>query len=305
MRNICLISNYNYAAYLNDCLSSIVSQTKKFDQIIIVDDGSTDDSREIITKFCRNRSYATFIFKKNGGQLSCYNAIIELIQPDDFVFFIDSDDIYPHDYLEKISPYIAKRIADFIFVTPVLFIDGTSPLQSACIGPEKTFTFASTSALTRKIRCYIGAETSCICMKGSLYHSLLPYPYEEDWTTRADDVLIYGASIIGTHKAYIESLGIGYRIHANNKHAGRYISTRERVDRELKLERLFQWFSEKTGVTQRAPLQSVFLELGLIPKVFRSRFLIPSPIRIVLKNVVDFLSVFKLLLLGACGGKRK
>ncbi len=296
MRNICLVTNYNYAHFLQECLISLVSQTRKFDQIIIIDDGSTDHSREIIGRFCHDCSYAIAVNKNNGGQLSCLNAALEFIKHEDYVFFIDSDDIFPRDYLELILPFMEKGDADFLFVNPVRFRNGEHPLDSAKIAPEKTFAFSSTSALTRKIRCFIGAETSCVCMKGSLYHALLPYPYERDWITQADDLLTFGASIIGAHKLYIESLGVSYRIHAHNNFAEKRITPGEWTDWRLRRERLFKWYSDKAMLPLHASLRNVIHEAIIIPKPIRKRFLIPSPALIWLVDFMFFSSIFRFLL---------
>lgn len=277
MRNVCLVTNYNYEKFLPECLHSLASQTQKFDQIIIVDDGSTDDSRQIINRFCQDFDSAITIEKENGGQLSCFNAALEFVKPDDYVFFMDSDDIFPPDYLEQVCPFIKQGNADFFFVNPVHFKDGEQTLPSAKISPQKAFTFSSTSALTRKIRCFIGAETSCLCMKGSLYESLLPYPYEKDWITQADDLITFGASILGAHKLYIESLGVNYRIHDDNNFVGKEISLEEMTDWRLRLERLFLFYSEKALLPLRPPLKSVILESLPLPKTIRKRFKIPSP----------------------------
>lgn len=295
MRTICLVINHNYSRYLKECFDSLVSQSVRFDQIIIVDDGSTDDSREIIGKFCHDRTDATGIYKKNGGQLSCFNAAREHIGSDDFVFFMDSDDIFPHDYLEQVVPVIIKEKVDFVFVNAVPFKEGELPLQSACIAPAKTFRFSATSALTRLIRCYIGVQTSCICMKGSLFHALLPYPAEDDWITRADDVLIYGSSIIGAHKLYVASLGISYRIHSSNNFIGRNVSPHELADWRLRHERLFTWYSHKTGVPLRPLLKNALHEAVLIPRAVRKRFAIPSPILIFLFDILVLASIMNLL----------
>ena len=49
---ICLVNNYNNEKFIGDCLSSVVNQTKSFDQVLIVDDGSVDGSKDIIQDFC-------------------------------------------------------------------------------------------------------------------------------------------------------------------------------------------------------------------------------------------------------------
>jgi hypothetical protein len=296
MRNICLVTNYNYARYLEECLHSVVSQTQKFDLILIVDDGSTDASGEIISSFCNDCTYAQAIFKMNGGQLSCFHAALGSVKPDDYVYFIDADDTYPHDYLEQSSLIIAKENADFIFVHPIKFNDGEQLPQYACIGPDKSYLFPSTSALARKIHCWVGAQTSCLCIKGSLLHSILPYPFENDWMSRADDVLIFGSSILGASKLYIESLGVGYRVHASNNFVGRTITAIERAGWRLRHERLFNWYSEKTGVSGQPPLKNTLHESALIPRHIRKQLGIPSPAFIFLFDILILVPIIKILI---------
>lgn len=303
MRTICLVTNYNYSHYLEESLRALVSQTQKFDQILIVDDGSTDASREIISAFCAECTYARAIFKSNGGQLSCFHAALEFIQPDDAVFFLDADDLYPCDYLEQVCRVMAEEPADFVFVTPVHFTDNDQPLQSACIGPAESYLFPSTSALTRKMYSWIGAQTSCLCLKGALLHTILPYPFEKDWQTRADDILIFGSSIIGARKLYIESLGIGYRIHASNNFVGKEISATDRAAWRLRHERLFKWYAEQTGVHRQSPLKNAIHEAALIPRKIRARLDIPSPAFICLFDILLLVPIIKILIKDMVGSR--
>ena len=48
---VCLINNYNYSEYLPECLDSVFSQTHPFYKVMVVDDGSTDESVEIIKNY--------------------------------------------------------------------------------------------------------------------------------------------------------------------------------------------------------------------------------------------------------------
>ena len=56
MKTTCLINNYNYANYLPDAINSALNQTIQFDEIIIVDDASTDNSADIITNFAEKEN---------------------------------------------------------------------------------------------------------------------------------------------------------------------------------------------------------------------------------------------------------
>jgi glycosyltransferase involved in cell wall biosynthesis len=277
MRYVCLVTNYNYADFLGECLASLTSQTRPFDRIIIVDDGSSDRSREVIEEFCRGCGCAQAIHKENGGQLSAFSAALESIEPADYVFFLDADDLYPPDYLEQAVAQLAAQDSDFFFSTPVSFREGEQRLKSAVIGDAPSFAFASTSALTRMMQSWVGQATSCLALRGSLLKALLPYPYQQDWVTRADDVLIFGASILGAHKLYAPSLGVNYRVHGSNNFAGKTISATEKVDWRLRHERLFTWFAQKAGVLKTPPLKNALHESAVIPKEIRKQLNLPSP----------------------------
>lgn len=84
-----IINNYNYARFLPDAIESALTQTHRDTQVIVVDDGSTDESKQVIDRYS-NR--ITSLHKENGGQGSACNAGFAL-SSGDFVIFLDSDDV--------------------------------------------------------------------------------------------------------------------------------------------------------------------------------------------------------------------
>ena len=66
-----LVSNYNYGGFVAAAIESALAQTYTNCEIIVVDDGSTDSSREIINQFAGR---IVPVFKSNGGQASAFNA---------------------------------------------------------------------------------------------------------------------------------------------------------------------------------------------------------------------------------------
>ena len=83
-----IINNYNYGRFLADAIESALAQTYQNTEIIVVDDGSTDESRDLIGRY-GNRIIA--VLKGNGGQASAYNAGFA-VATGDIVCFLDSDD---------------------------------------------------------------------------------------------------------------------------------------------------------------------------------------------------------------------
>jgi glycosyltransferase involved in cell wall biosynthesis len=85
-----LINNYNYGRYLGEAIDSALAQTYCNTEIVVVDDGSTDNSREVIAHY-GDRIHA--ILKPNGGQASAYNAGFSASHGE-ILCLLDSDDIY-------------------------------------------------------------------------------------------------------------------------------------------------------------------------------------------------------------------
>jgi len=96
-----LVSNYNYGRYIGEAVESVLSQSYSRLELIICDDGSTDESRDVIERYSRQDSRVKPIFKENGGQASGYNRAFQSSQGD-VVCFLDSDDIYVPVKLERV-----------------------------------------------------------------------------------------------------------------------------------------------------------------------------------------------------------
>jgi glycosyltransferase involved in cell wall biosynthesis len=94
-----VINNYNHGRYLKEAIDSALNQMQSAHEIVVVDDGSTDDSRAII------ESYGDLIFpvfQENGGQRKAYNSGFR-ITSGDLILFLDADDILDSVAVEEIS----------------------------------------------------------------------------------------------------------------------------------------------------------------------------------------------------------
>jgi len=88
-----IIINWNYAAYLPIAVNSALAQTRSTDQVVIVDDGSTDNSREIIARY---GSAVTGVLQPQGGHVRAMNAGYAA-STGDLCIFLDADDyLYPN-----------------------------------------------------------------------------------------------------------------------------------------------------------------------------------------------------------------
>ena len=259
-----VISSYNYEKYIIDAIESILNQSMGEINIIIIDDGSRDKSIEYIKK--EKYSSITLIEKENGGQLSCFNAALPYIQGD-YVFFLDADDTYEPRYIEKAIQFYEKNsFCDFLFCD-CYFVDekgGKLNLQkSKRIFPEKEY-YGYTTVVTYFTQLWIGAATSCISMKTNLLKKILPIPYEQDWITRSDDCLVWGASLKSGYKCFLKEPLVNYRIHGNNYHYGKNISKDRLYLRDIAINRLFFYLMKEFDTSQF--IHRLSHEFSLLPE---------------------------------------
>jgi len=213
MNKICVINSYNYERYLEECILSVLNQTVQFDKIFIIDDGSTDGSVDLIYSYAKAHKSIEVIAKENAGQLSCFNVVVDKIENDDQVCFLDADDTYPINYLETLMIFLNNHSYDFTYCSAKPFKNGEEKQLNCVLNQTPPLVWKKTSALVRRYKMWIGSPTSALSVSGSTLKKILPYPETSEWKIRADDIIVYGTSIIGAKKMYIPSLCINYRIH--------------------------------------------------------------------------------------------
>ena len=100
-----IIPVYNTEKYLDRCLSSVFNQTFSDYEVIVVNDGSTDSSEEIVNEYKDNHSNLKYFYKKNGGLSSARNYGVSK-SCGEYILFLDSDDYYELDLLLKLNDSI-------------------------------------------------------------------------------------------------------------------------------------------------------------------------------------------------------
>lgn len=96
-----IVPIYNVAKYLPTCLDSIINQTHQNLEILLIDDGSTDDSGNIADSYAKKDSRITVIHQKNQGQSAARNYGLSLASGD-YISFVDGDDEVKPDFIEKL-----------------------------------------------------------------------------------------------------------------------------------------------------------------------------------------------------------
>ena len=109
-----IVPVYNVSKYLKRSLDSLINQTLKDLEIIIVNDGSTDNSLDICQEYASLDNRIKVISKENGGLSSARNYGLRYVTSD-YVAFIDSDDYVALDMFETMYGELQNNICDTIF----------------------------------------------------------------------------------------------------------------------------------------------------------------------------------------------
>ena len=118
-----VIPVYNVEAYIEHCIHNILSQTYRNLEVIIVNDGSPDDSIKIAKELTKDDSRFIYIDKENGGQSDARNAGLD-IATGDYIFFCDPDDFMFEKSIENLYYASTLMKADIVVGSFCHFNDG-------------------------------------------------------------------------------------------------------------------------------------------------------------------------------------
>ena len=104
---------YNTGKYLERCLNSILNQTYTNWELIVVNDGSTDNSLEILKSYAQKDNRITVLEQENQGQAVARNKALDLVKGE-YICFIDSDDWVDVDFLEELYKAITSTNSEIV-----------------------------------------------------------------------------------------------------------------------------------------------------------------------------------------------
>lgn len=243
-----LINNYNYAAFLQEAVEAALHQTLQPAEIIIVDDGSTDNSQVIARELAKTHyPVVKVIAKVNGGQLSAIRAGIDAASSD-WCAFLDADDTWAPDHLAQIAAAVSAHPEISAYycahteteMPPVYRI----PWPAGVLGPSM--------ALVHITRLRIGTLTSAIALRLDMAKQAvdLDPSLDSDWRIRADDCLVYGAALSGALAYHHTHSTVHYRIHGGNSYAKRDRLLSEYRDK-YRLAKLCDYLASRNGILER------------------------------------------------------
>ena len=118
-----IVPVYNVERYLRRCVDSILHQTYRNLEVLLVDDGSTDASGAICDEYAAQEERVTAVHQKNGGLSAARNAGLERAQGT-YLCFVDSDDFLNSRMLETLCRDLQEQDADVAVVGFRMFVTG-------------------------------------------------------------------------------------------------------------------------------------------------------------------------------------
>ncbi|HSK16929.1 MAG TPA: glycosyltransferase family 2 protein [Gaiellaceae bacterium] len=209
-----VVNNYNYGRFLREAVESALGQSYERVEVVIVDDGSTDDSRSVIAAF---ESDVTAVLKPNGGQGSAFNAGLEH-SSGDVVLFLDADDVLMPDTCAR----VAETFASNRFAARVQYrmevIDETSRRTGTLLPPEHVH--MPSGDLRREMLAFPfdvpWMATSGNAFARTALERICPVP-EAEFRILADWYIVHLATLLGPIVS-LEEVGALRRVHSGNAH---------------------------------------------------------------------------------------
>ena len=244
-----LIANYNYAQYIGEAIEGVLNQTYQNFEIIVCDDGSTDNSLEVIERYAKLDKRVKYVAKENGGVASALNTAFAH-SSGSVICLLDSDDKwFPHRLSRVVSKLLISKQSGLV-VHPLRVVDhlGKTVLWQVP-------TFLKDGWFGQQIfdgYSPVLAPASGITLRREIAQRVFPLP--ETFRTGADRILLECAMLFTNVCSIKEPLGI-YRVHGKNLTGVEGPTSSESLDRAI----------EKVRVVLDYRKQFIQNTLGLIP----------------------------------------
>lgn len=208
-----IITNYNYELYLKEAIDSVLNQTYPNTETIVVDDGSTDNSRELIASYGNN---ITPVYKENGGTASAFNAGFAVSQGE-IVCLLDSDDVWLPQKVEKVVEAFNTHSNTVVVYHKVQNVDKAGTLISPPWPPYKPIRGNISSRVVQIGGWWPFPPTSALSFSREFLNKVMNVPEQgEEYRVWVDAYLADLAPFFG-EVVGIEPVLSHYRFHGSNQ----------------------------------------------------------------------------------------
>jgi glycosyltransferase involved in cell wall biosynthesis len=259
-----IISNYNYATFLEASIKSALDQTYKACEVIVVDDGSTDGSSEILERY---KDRVRVFCLSHQGETATRNAGFSICSGD-LICFLDSDDGLYADAAERVISFWRPEFAKVQY--PLRVVDGDGNDQRLQMPRCRLDSGNVLPALLSTGR-YITSPGSGNFYARQFLESIVPVPTDE-WPQSFDSYAAACAGFSGEIGAIHAPLGY-YRVHRNNMTRSvksgviEYAQIDKLLQRQLRLRKLILATAAREGLRARPDIvvsHWLYLKLELV-----------------------------------------
>ena len=261
--------NYNYARFVGAAIESALAQTWPNVEVIVVDDGSTDDSRQVIARYADR---AKILHKENGGQASAFNFGFRL-STGQLVILLDADDILYPTRVERVIAHYRPGVSKIQCMLDTVD-DAGRDLNMPFPHYPPDFAPDEIKSQALKLAYYPCAPASGSNYAREYLEKVVPIP--EEFRYNADGYLNLCAPLYSDVVTLPEPLG-GYRVHGANTLAKKEVdgaSYAKHIGYDLLLRRTFLRRAAELGYAvdeARIPytknhLENRMLSLRLVPR---------------------------------------
>jgi glycosyltransferase involved in cell wall biosynthesis len=272
-----LIDTYNYGQHIDAAIESVLAQDFPAEEreILVVDDGSTDDTRARVGKYAGRVKY---IWKENGGQASAFNRGLAEARGE-LIFLLDADDYWRPGKLRKTADLFAQNPEAWMIYHRYEELDEASgkisaleaPLISGFL-PEQKVDLIS----------YWIYPTSTLAFRRKSFEALLPVP--EGLKIQADAYLAALVVFLGPVLGAAERLTV-YRVHGKNLfHTSGGAKENERIERRMATRQVFiaevtAWLARSGRNVTREPIRSYLAQWELAQEAEQFRLATPGRVK--------------------------
>ncbi|QIR37806.1 glycosyltransferase [Tolypothrix sp. PCC 7910] len=206
-----IINNYNYGRFLAEAINSVLNQTYQNIELIVVDDGSIDNSREVIASYGET---IISVLKENGGQASAINQGFAASQGE-IVIFLDSDDILLPEIVQSVVTAFESQSNVAKVQYRLQKINAIGQLTEEIV-PAKHWHMPTGDLREHilKVPNYVWPPTSGNAFASVALHQILPMP--ESIFRVAVDIYLNDLAVMFGLLISLDEVGAYYRMHGDN-----------------------------------------------------------------------------------------
>ena len=224
-----LVANYNYAQFLPAMLDSLLGQTYPNWEAVVLDDGSTDGSADIVRKYAARDSRIRLVEQANAGQNAAVNACYRELRGD-VICLLDSDDVFYPTKLACVVATLRQQPECGVVTHYAAVIDADGKPLRVTLNSRLDHGWLAPTAFERGGCVYV-PTTSCMGFRREVIDALMPMPAEQ--RRDADGYLGMAAQFLSPFAVVDQKLA-GYRVHGSNM-GGLTEPTPKRLQYELSL----------------------------------------------------------------------